>query len=150
MHILLSQFESIGLNKIVYDEERILRLCKRHKVKVFEVPMKILGWYGKHRGVGHIYLDARLRGFKKNYVCAHELGHHFMHAASYQNAAFFFCDRDKSRPSKVHFEAEAFATLCLIPYPEMLRLQNEEIEPGSFLEKVLKFRQRKIFEVYGV
>ena len=101
------------LNEKIYGETDFYRLCRREKIKVYELPLQetIFGYYSNYRGKAYIILNSRLDKTKRLEVGYHELGHHLLHAPVPESVFF-----DSQRLSnKQETEAQAFALLALVP-----------------------------------
>jgi Zn-dependent peptidase ImmA (M78 family) len=111
------------LNKRPLTAEDFYRVCRRLKVKVHELPLRgIDGFYMVFRGKGHIYLDSRLRGVRWLMTAFHELGHALLHSPPSITVAFFCNVLD----TKEDREAEAFASIALVPEPLLRRILKDK------------------------
>lgn len=131
-------------NKRIPTETDFYRECRRHKIKVFHLPLEVPGFYMACHGMRGIYLDFRLRGFKFLLIAFHELAHALFHAPPGTSASFYMVTPD----TKNEFEAEAFAVCALIPEPLLRRMLAGEIEEEcGFGRDVLEFRLR-VLDIY--
>ena len=58
------------------------RLCRKHKVKVTEMPLTVSGFYYCAMGRHFIAINSRLSPQKKLFVMFHEFAHYLLHAPS--------------------------------------------------------------------
>lgn len=133
-------------NERVPTEEDFYRICRREKIKVATMPLRVPGYYMMCAGRRLIVINSTLRGVRWLHVAFHELGHHFLHAPRYAHSAFFFLDNN----TKEHAEAEAFAVCAMIP-ESLLRsmLAGEIEEEHGFTREMLEYRL-KVLDLYGV
>jgi Zn-dependent peptidase ImmA (M78 family) len=142
------RFAEFGWGRRVLTEEDFYRLCRREKIKVAEVPLRVLGFYMLCKGKAFIVVDSRLQGVRRLYVSFHELAHYFLHVPAHATAAHFF----RLRPdTKQEHEAEVFASVALLPEQRLARLLDtpeNEWETG-FTTNMVEFRL-KVLDMYGV
>jgi Zn-dependent peptidase ImmA (M78 family) len=128
--------------------EDFYRACRRMRVKVHTIPLRVDGFYMfTPRGGAHIYVNSRLHGLRWLYVAWHELAHHILHAPKDVTVAFF---RNVSPGSKEDVEAEAAASIAIVPEPKLRRLlatPREEWEYG-ITEEMVEHRL-KVLRIYG-
>jgi Zn-dependent peptidase ImmA (M78 family) len=129
--------------------EDFYRICRRLKVKAHTIPLRVDGFYMfTPRGGAHIYINSRLRGLRWLYVAWHELAHHLLHAPKDVTVAFF-CNVKPD--SKEDVEAEAAASIAVLPAPKLRRIvatPREEWEHG-ITEEIVETRLR-VLGTYGV
>ncbi|MDQ3918113.1 MAG: ImmA/IrrE family metallo-endopeptidase [Acidobacteriota bacterium] len=102
------------------------RLCRRFKVKVHSIPLRVPGFYMYSRRYGaHIYVNSKLRGVAWLLAAFHELGHHLMHTPPDVTVAFFYQLRPNTKEDR---EADAFAYTALLPEPLLRRLLTENAD----------------------
>lgn len=138
----------IGWNERPFTRRDFYRLCRRNKIKVVEMPLQVPGFLMVVRGKAYIQLNSRLRGLAWLEAALHELGHYYLHTPPTSTVAYFF----RLKPdSKEEHEADAFASVALLPEAKlrrMLKISAEEWEPG-FTKEMIEFRL-KVLETYGV
>ena len=94
--------------------------CLRTRVAAHSIPLRVEGFYMfTRRGGAHIYVNASLRGPRWLYVAWHEFAHHLLHAPPDVTVAFFCNVRPDSKEDR---EAEAVASICLLPEAKLRRL----------------------------
>lgn len=115
------------------------RICRRERIKVFEIPLSVPGFYVVCKGKAYIYLNCRLRGVAWLLAAFHELGHHFLHAPPFATVALFYQLKPDTRQEK---EAQAFAITAVIPEPLMKELlaSGEYVEDEGLSAELLKDR----------
>lgn len=148
MFFITRKFKKIRLNRHVFSESDVHRLCEESGVEIKEVEIEQPAFYLKFQGKATIYVNRNLRGLRWLYIVLHELAHHLLHATRHQNAAFFFLDLQNS---KQHHEAEAFALLAMLPEPFLRRLLAGDLlnELEDYPKELVKKRLR-ILDLYGV
>lgn len=113
-------------------------LCRRHKVTVQEMPLRVSGFYYCLLGQHYIAINSRLRQPKKLFVMFHEFAHFLIHAPDTGATANFHGIGKKTRKE---MEADAFAVCALIPRPMVERLTVQElIEVEGLPEDLVKQR----------
>ncbi len=107
-------------------ENDFWRACKREKVIVKEMPLMVNGYYQFKRGRHYILLNNRLSGLTWLHTAFHEFCHYLFDAPMPGEEQTLYrrpCgDRDDPRD----MFADAFALICLLPFPELVRLAMEE------------------------
>lgn len=98
-------------NSRAMTERDFYRLCKRHKIVVQEMPLRVGGFYYCVLGRHYIAVNSRLRQQEKLFVMFHEFAHYLIHAPDTGVTASF---HGIGRKTRKEFEADAFATCALI------------------------------------
>lgn len=123
------------------------KACRRLKVKAHSIPLGVDGFYMfTMRGGAHIYVNSRLYGLPWLFVGWHEMAHHILHAPPDVTVAFF-CNVKPD--SKEDHEAEAVASICMLPEPRLRRIlatPRDEWEHG-ITEEMVETRL-KVLSVY--
>jgi Zn-dependent peptidase ImmA (M78 family) len=109
--------ESISRLKVRWNErplteEDFHRLCKRHKVTVQEMPLRVSGFYYCVMGRHFIAIDSKLTRAKKLFVMFHEFAHYLLHAPDGAATANY---HGVGRRDRKEIEADAFALCALMP-----------------------------------
>jgi Zn-dependent peptidase ImmA (M78 family) len=150
MFFLVRKFRKIRLNRHVFTEADVRRLCAENGVEIIEEELDQEGFYLKMLGRAEIHVNSELRGLRWMYVVLHELGHHLMHAVRLENAAFFFLNEGQ-QDSKQHHEAEAFALLALLPEPFLRRLlAGDLLNELEDYPKEIVLKRLRLLELYGI
>lgn len=137
----------IKWNKKPLTEEDFYRLCKRYRIGVEEMPLKVSGFYYCVKGRHFIAIDSRLKPHKKLFVMFHEFAHYLMHAPDRSATANFHGVGVRTRKE---IEADAFALCSLIPKTWIeCRTLNELHDYEGFAYEMLRERLA-IFESYGI
>ena len=140
MHSFLKKFDALGCgwNVEVLQESDFYRLCKRHKVVVIEMPLRVSGFYYSLLGRHYIAINSRLKQPKKLFVMFHEFAHYLMHAPDKGVTASFHGIGKKTRKE---FEADAFAACAIIPRPLIEgRSVQELVEVDGLPEDLVRQR----------
>jgi Zn-dependent peptidase ImmA (M78 family) len=129
--------------------EDLARACRRLKVKAHTMPLRVDGFYMfTRRGGARFYVNGNLGELRRLYVGWHEIGHHILHAPRDVTVAFF-CNVVPD--SKEDREAEAVASIALLPEPKLRRMlasAPEEWEHG-FTQEMVEARLR-VLDLYGI
>lgn len=148
MNFLLEKLASlnIGWNKRPLTEADLHRLCKRHKITVEEMPLRVSGFYYCVMGRHFIAVNSGLSANKKLFVLFHEFAHFLLHAPDRGATANF---HGVGRRDRKEAEADIVALVALMPQSMIAeRAVTELIEDGIDPEHV---RERfRIFERYGI
>ncbi len=135
-----------GWNERPLGEDDVYRLCKRYKVTVQEMPLRVGGFYYRVMGRDFIAVDSRLAGPQKLAVLFHELGHFLLHMPESGATANF---HGVGLPTRKEHEADVFASCALIPRTLIeCRTAQELIEDGFPAEMVAE--RFAIFERYAI
>lgn len=148
MHFIVQKFKKLKLNRRVFTQDDVYRICEELTVQIEEAEIEQEGFYLKVQGNATIYVNNNLRGLRWLYVALHELAHHLLHASNYQNAAFFCLAR---QDSKQHHEADAFALLAMLPEPFLRRLlAGDLLNELEDYPKELVIKRLRLLDLYGV
>ncbi len=80
-------------------------------ILTMDMPPSIRGMALKARGHRYIVLNEEMEGYERRAVCAHELGHHFLHpGTSYR----FIEEKSLFIPGRFEREANEFAAMLLV------------------------------------
>jgi len=102
----------LGWNERGLTETDFYRICRKFKITVEEMPLRVSGFYYRVLGRDFIAIDSRLSGNKRLMVMFHELAHFLFHTPeSGETANFHGIDRK----SRQEIEADAFALCSVIP-----------------------------------
>lgn len=137
----------IGWNDRPLTEADFHRLCRRFKITIEELPLRVSGFYYCVSGRHFIAIDSKLPTRQKLFVMFHELAHYLMHAPD-QNATASY--HGVGRQTRKEREADAFALIALIPKiwletrspDEMIR--DEGVTPDELASRYA------LFESHGV
>lgn len=137
----------IGWNERALTEADFHRLCRRFRVTVQELPLRVSGFYYSMLGGHFIAVDSKLPPRQKLFVMFHEFAHFLMHAPD-QNATASY--HGVGRQTRKEREADVFALVALIP-----RLWLETRTPDEIIadegvtadELAVRF---SLFETHGV
>lgn len=144
MNLSLEKLTRFGFNRQMLTEADFYRICERENVTVLEMNVSV-SFYMTVKGKAFIVLNARLRGLKRAFTMFHELAHHFLHGARHVESAFYFGLLD----TKQEFEADALATVALLPLDALQTFDFLEEHPNRYARKLYRDRQKLNF-LYGV
>lgn len=145
---LLAKFEELEWNRRAFTDAIFERVCRKHRIKVFDIPLRVPGFYMACNGKRYIYLNDNVRGVQRLYNGLHELGHFYLHALKEPTAALFL---GLQPGSKEEVEADIFAVVALIPESllrRMLESHSDEWAHG-FTTEMIELRL-KVLDTYGV
>ena len=123
------------------------RLCKRHKVTLQEMPLKVSGFYYCVMGRHFIAIDSKLAPAMKLFVMFHEFAHYLLHTPHGTATANY---HGVGRRTRMEVEADAFALCALIPRSWVVsdRFADLAADAGLGIEMV---RERlEIFDRFGL
>lgn len=134
-------------NKKALTEEDFFRLCRRHKVTVQEMPLRVSGFYYCMLGRHYIAVNSRLRHPKKLFVMFHEFAHYLIHAPDSGATANFHGVGKKTRKE---FEADAFASCALIPRPVVEKMTIQDLIETEGLPEDLVRQRIELFQLLAI
>ena len=135
-----------GWNRKPLTQDDFYHLCKRHKVTVQEMPLRVSGFYYCLLGRHYIAIDSRLRQHKKLFVMFHEFAHYLMHSPDTGVTANFHGVGKKTRKEA---EADAFALCAIIPKTWIENRSLHEIaEEEGIPEDILRERIA-VYKLHG-
>lgn len=109
---------------------------------VFSVPLDgMRGFYQRYKRNHFIYVENRLEGFERQFVCAHELGHSLLHGGM---NTVFLDSRTHFVHKKYEMEADHFALDLLLPdekFSEYRGMGAPDIAEALGLEESLIFHR---------
>lgn len=149
MRFFLTKISALkcGWNERSLSEEDFYRLCRRHRVTVQEMPLRVSGFYYCMLGRHFIAINSRLRGHAKLFVMFHEFAHFLMHAPDTGTTANFLGVGKKTRKEK---EADLFALCAIIPKTRLaLDLIEELIDEEGFTRELI-YERIKLFHESGI
>lgn len=127
----------IDWNERPLTEGDFYRICRRFKITVTEMPLRISGFYYRLLGRDFIAIDSRLAGPQKLFVMFHELGHFLFHAPESGATANFHGLGHKTRCES---EADAFALAAIIPIVLLRSDSTEQLINDGFSAKMVADR----------
>lgn len=127
-------------NVEVLSEEHFWRICKKLKIIVDDkMPLAVNGYYQRKRGRHYILIDRKLRGTRKwLHTAWHEFGHYLFDAPA-PNEALFRRACGDMQDFRERF-ADAFATICIMPFPLLEQIQQEDISDDPDLGNTVQAR----------
>lgn len=140
MKFSLTKLEKYGFNKRALTETDFYAICETEGVTVFEMDVPA-SFYFSILGEHFIVIKKRLRGLRKVFVMFHELSHYFLHGGKVAEKAFFFGLLE----SKAEIEAEAMATVALVPRYMLNSYDFLEDHPNRYARQLFKNRQKLEF-----
>lgn len=128
-------------------EDDFHRLCKRQKITVQEMPLRVSGFYYCVLGKHYIAIDSKLKKHKKLFVMFHEFAHYLMHAPETGTTANF---HGVGRKTRKECEADAFALCALIPKTWIeTRTAQELVEDEGIPADLLRDR-KEIYDLHKI
>lgn len=136
----------IGWNEKPLTEDDFHRLCRRYKISVQEMPLRVSGFYYRLLGRDFIAIDSRLTGNERLTVMFHELAHFLFHTPESGATANF---HRIGRKTRQEIEADAFALCSIIPLAAITDRNHQFAFDDSIPESMLRERF-DIFERHGI
>lgn len=119
-------------------QEDFYRICRRCKITVVEIPLRVSGFYYSLLEGHYIAINSRLCPETKTFVMFHELAHFLMHAPDDGVTANF---HGVGKQTRKEAEADAFAACALIPRRMVESLRPQQlIEEDGFSVELVKQR----------
>lgn len=148
MRFFREKIESLvkGWNKRPLTEADFHRLCRRHRITVDEMPLRVSGFYYCVMGRHFIAIDSKLPPTRKLFVMFHEFAHYLMHAPNTNETASY---HGVGKPTRKEKEADLFALVALMPTKYILELTQEELSEDLMDGSLLAERLR-CYEIYGI
>lgn len=137
----------IGWNERPLSETDFFKLCKRHKVTVEEIPLRVQGFYYCVMGRHFIAIDSKLPPREKLFVMFHEFAHYLMHAPNMNETASYHGVGKKTRKET---EADMFAVVALIPKVWLETRPLAELADDEGIPPELLRDRLELFEKYSV
>ena len=134
-------------NKKPLNEHDFYRLCRRQKVGVQEMPLRVSGFYYCVLGKHYIAIDSKLKHHEKLFVMFHEFAHYLMHVPDTNETANFHGIGKKNRNE---IEADAFAICALIPKPWIENRSIQELIEEEGLPVEIVKERREIYEMFKI
>ena len=134
-------------NKKPLTQNDFYRLCKRHKITVQEMPLRVSGFYYCVLGRHYIAIDSRLPQHKKLFVMFHEFAHFLMHAPDTGVTANFHGVGKKTRKEA---EADLFALCAIIPKTWIETRPIQEIAEEEGIPESIIIERSQIYESRGI
>lgn len=128
-----------GLNRRVYTEHDLLKLCRRHGIVICEAYTGHLGLYLIYNGAPFIILQPGLSAGLRLWVMMHEFAHFLLHAP---NASTFTASMER----KADFEANIIAALALMPFQMVKTALPGEIQEAFGYPRELMNIRKDVYE----
>ncbi len=140
MNLSLIKIRSIfpHFNERPITTEDFWRVAKRENIRVRPMPLLVDGYYTFRRGKHFILINSELTGVRWLHTALHEL-HHYLFDIPGENENYTFY-RNGTIIDRREYRADAFATIGVMPWPELLHLAEEGIEAGSPLADLARDR----------
>ena len=137
----------IGWNERPLTEDDFHRLCRRFRITVEEIPLRVSGFYYCVMGRHFIAIDSKLPPPRKLFVMFHEFAHFLMHAPNTNETASYL---GVGRPTRKEREADMFALVALTPRSWLQERTADELIADEGVSRE-DLRQRfELFEKHGV
>ena len=148
MRFSLEKFSNldIGWNERPLSETDFFRLCRRFRITVEEIPLRVSGFYYCVMGRHFIAVDSKLPQRTKLFVMLHEFAHFLMHAPETNTTASFHGLGSKTRKER---EADTFALCALIPKTVIANKDISELIDEGFSNDLLEERF-KLYRTAGI
>ena len=144
MKLSLEVLTKHGFNRRILTEKDFYEICESEKITVLEMDV-FTSFYMSAAGRHFIVLKKRLKGLRKTFAMFHELAHHFLHGGRESPNAFYFGLIE----SKQEIEADAMATIALVPKFMLDSYDFLEEHPNRYARQLFKNRQKLEF-LYGI
>ena len=140
MRRLIQKASKYEINIKPKDENDFYFICASEKIEIIWSDGKF-SWFMTVDGQPFIVLPKKKRGLKLLFDMFHELGHYFGHCGDEPNQVFF----SGLSHDKREMEADAFATVCLIPEDKIDSFELLEDHPIKFARQIYEDRKKVEF-----
>lgn len=137
----------IDWNKRPLNEADFHRLCRKHKIIVEEIPLRVSGFYYSVLGKHCIAIDSKLPRQQKLFVMFHEFAHFLLHAPEGTATANY---HGIGKRTRIEVEADAFALCAILPRPVLESLNLAEFVEDEGLDDSMLRERFQIFERFGI
>lgn len=148
MRLLRQKLEQlkIGWNERELGDEDLYRICRKHKVEIVEMPLRVSGFYYRVKGRDFIAINSLLTGKKRLAVMFHELGHFLLHVPDSGATANFHRVGERTRKER---EADLFALCAIMPMAKLANSSKHKLVDEGFDEELVAERL-EIYRTYGI
>ena len=140
MKLSLEKLEKYGFNRRELTLKDFYEICESESITVLEMDVPT-SFYFSIAGLSFIVLKKNQRILQKTFSAFHELSHHFLHGGQSGENAFFFGLLE----NKAEFEADALATIALVPKHALLEYDFLENHPNRYAKNLFRNRQKLEF-----
>jgi len=149
MHLLIDKITRLDIdwNHRPLTEADFYRLCRKHRVTVEEIPLRVSGFYYLVLGKHCIAIDSKLSRQKKLFVMFHEFAHFLLHAPERGATANYHGVGTRTRKE---LEADIFALCALIPRTWIVSSAFCEYIEDNAIDADTVTERLGIFERFGV
>lgn len=140
MKFSLKKISHYGFNLRPLTEKDFYEICELENITVLEEDV-FTSFYMSVNGRNFIVLKKRLKGLRKIFSMFHELAHHFLHGGKEATNAFYFGMLE----SKQEIEADAIATIALVPRFMLASYDFLEEHPNRYARQIFRNRQKLEF-----
>ena len=137
----------INWNKRPLTEADFFKLCRKHKVAVQEMPLKVSGFYYCVMGKHCIAINSRLSPQKKLFVMFHEFGHFLLHSPSGSATANY---HGFGKRTRAEIEADSFALCALMPLVWVESGRLAELAADAGYDPGLTQQRLAVFDLHGL
>ena len=137
----------INWNKRPLSEVDFHKLCRKHKVTVEEMPLRISGLYYCAMGRHFIAIDSRLSPQKKLFVMFHEFAHYLLHAPSGSATANY---HGIGKRTRAEIEADSFALCALMPLAWVISGRLGELAADAGYDSEMIETRLSVFDRHGL
>lgn len=125
-------------NEVAITAEDFWRVAKREHIVVRQLPLMVDGYYTLRRGRGHILINSRLEGLRWLHTALHELHHHMFDVPGEADGYTFY--RRGAIVDRRECRADAFALVGILPWPDLVRMSNEDLTLVPTLAELVRDR----------
>lgn len=131
-----------SLNVTEHTEEDFERLCADLGIRVRFVAISGAdGAYIENKGRRYIFINHRLRGFRRIFTAYHELGHALLHVPC--------CGGERPYERRYEREADEFAMLSIMPKAKLADFLHLQHSPSAHDREIFRNRLRLYYD-YGL
>lgn len=148
MNLMIDRVREIfpHFNLRAITEEDFWKAAKKSRIVVRELPLLVDGYYQRKRGRHFILIDKKLTGLRWLHTALHEFCHFLFDEPVNDEALYRRGGEDADRREKT---ADAFALIALLPFPDLVRIQKEDLSDNAWLANLVRDRIVVLTE-YGI
>jgi len=121
-------------------EDDFWRAAKREKIIVREMPLLVDGYYQQKNGRHYILINKRLAGAKWLHTALHEFCHYLFDVPGPAENRVMYRRACGDPTDLREVFADAVALVGLLPFPDLVRLQTEDLTDNPWLSNIVRAR----------
>jgi len=124
--------------KPITTEEFWAAAGKFKELSVHQVPLMVDGYYTPRCGRHFILINDKLTGVRFMHTALHEFYHYMFDMPGINEGYTFY--RNGKYHDRREYKADAFATIGILPWPELLRIDASDVDDQPWLAEMVRSR----------